>query len=125
MLFRSQPRGPVQGDGIHYYGGKGQARITDWGIDMKIYTDEYGSKFEEEGFLVEDAGSIEGLDDKLDGQSVILEMMSRGINSKGKQQPGTHFAEAFKSFAVSQACIEASRTGETIWVPDYWKGLID
>ena len=119
-----QPKGPIVGNGAHFYCQKGQCSIADWGMKYLVYTDDGGSKFKEDGFLMEDAGSQEGLNyDKGDGQSIIAEMMSKGIDSKGKYQPGTNFKDAIKSFAVSQACIESSRTNKTIWVPDYWKDM--
>jgi hypothetical protein len=31
--------------------------------------------------------------------------------------------EAFKSFAVTMACLESSRTGRSVWVPAYWKDM--
>jgi hypothetical protein len=119
-----QRRGPG-GSKFEYFGEKGQAEMANWGADCKIYLDEDGKKWEEDGFLSVDAGSIEGLDVPYENQGILLEMMKRGIESKGKVQPGTHFAEAFKSFAVSMGAIESSRTGNTIWVPDYWDGLLD
>jgi hypothetical protein len=54
---------------------------------------------------------------------IILEQMGLGIESKAKRQPGTNFLEAFRTFACTQAAIESSRTGKTIWVPDYWKDI--
>jgi predicted dehydrogenase len=119
-----QRRGPGYSK-FEYFGDKGQAERSAWGIDSKIYQDEDGRKWEEDGYLIMDAGSIEGLDVPYTDQGIILEMFKRGIESNGKKQPGTHFAEAFKSFAVSMAAIESSRTGKTIWVPDYWDGLLE
>ncbi len=119
-----QRRGPRYSK-FEYFGEKGQAEMVDWGVDATIYQDEDGHKWEEDGFLSVDAGSIEGLDVPYDNQGILLEMMKRGIESNGKEKPGTHFEEAFKSFAVSMAAIESSRTGKTVWVPDYWEGLLD
>jgi predicted dehydrogenase len=104
---------------------KGQAEIGGTWLDLKIYEDEEGKKWEEDGYLPGDAGLVEGLGINGDGQQVILEMMIRGIDSKGKVQPGTNFCESFKSFAASMAAIESSRTGKSVWVPDYWKGLLE
>ncbi len=119
-----QRRGPGYSK-FEYFGGKGQATKSMWGIDLKMYKDEDGRKWEEDGYVAADAGPIEGIDVPYTDQGFILEMMKRGIESNGEIQPGTHFAEAFKSFAVSMGAIESSRTGNTIWVPDYWKGLLD
>ena len=59
------------------------------------------------------------------GHDMQLELMSKAIDSGGEIQPPTNFREAFKSFAVTMACVESSQYGHTVWVPDYWKGLID
>jgi predicted dehydrogenase len=118
-----QRRGP----GVNlseFLGGKGQATIGDWGIDMKIYQDEDGKKWEEDGFLIADSGPVEGCGNFTD-QCVILDLLKQSMESKGKKLLGTHFREAFKSFAVSMGAIESSRTGQTVFVPDYWKGLLD
>lgn len=119
-----QRRGPSYSK-YEYFGEKGQALKSPWAIEYKRYLDEDGKKWEEDGYLFIDAGPMEGIDVNLTDQGFLLEMMKRGIESDGKIQPGTHFAEAFKSFAVSMAAIESSRTGNTIWVPDYWKGFLD
>jgi len=118
-----QRNGPTYNKYV-YYGGKGQAEVTGFGLEMKTYPDKTDTrKFEEDAFLPIDAGPVEGTN--YTGQEVILDMMSKGIDSGGEQQPGTNFCEAFKSFAVSVACSESSRFGKTVWVPDYWKGLLD
>jgi predicted dehydrogenase len=118
-----QRRGPGEGS-EEFFCAKGQAKRGNFGVELKIYQDDDGHKWEEDGYLPSDAGNVEDCGNYT-GQGVILEMMKRGIESKGKKQPGTHFAEAFKSFAVSQAAIESSRTGQTIFVPDYWKNFLD
>ncbi|MBD3353764.1 MAG: hypothetical protein GF364_19945 [Candidatus Lokiarchaeota archaeon] len=119
-----QRRGPGYSR-FEFFGGKGQAEKKPWGVEYKKYLDEDGKKWEEDGYLFMDAGPMEGIDVPYTDQGFILEMMKRGIESNGKEKPGTHFAEAFKSFAVSMAAIESSRTGKAVWVPDYWKGLLD
>ncbi len=68
---------------------------------------------------------VENLGTDLEGDSIILEMMSRGIDSNGEKQPGTNFKEAFRSFAVSVAANESSRYGTTVWVPNYWKDWLE
>jgi predicted dehydrogenase len=103
---------------------KGIATQSEFGLDYKIYQDEDGKKWEEDGYLVADAGPIKDCGN-FTGQQVILEMMDRGIDSNGQLQPDTNFREAFKSFCVSQAAIESSRTGNTVWVPNYWKDIQD
>jgi predicted dehydrogenase len=108
---------------VTFYGEKGQAKFSEWGLDLKIYKDTEGKEFEEDGFLMADAGPIEGYDDKHQSQGHILEEMHRCIESGGQEQPLTNFKEAFKSFAVSQGAIESSRYGKNIWVPNYWKDL--
>ncbi|MHA1732535.1 MAG: Gfo/Idh/MocA family protein [Promethearchaeota archaeon] len=117
-----QARGPTS-DLVVFYGSHGQMRRNDpWGLELKLYTDMNDTrKFEEDGYLP--VADVENLGTNFTGQEIILEMMKRGIDSGGKQQPGTHFAEAFKSFSVAMACSESSRTGKTVWVPDYWKDM--
>ncbi|SRR6056297_1425221 len=120
-----QRRGPGY-DKFEYFGGEGQAELdASWGMKLKIYQDEDGKKWDEDGFIPMDAGSIEGLDVPYQGQGIILEMMRRGIDSKGKNQPGTNYKDAFKSFAVSMAAIESSRNGHSVYVPKYWDGLFE
>lgn len=105
---------------------KGEATINDaWGVDYKVYLDEDGRKFEEDGYIIADAGPIAGFNTNKTGQGILLDMMSKGIDSKGQYQPETNFKEAFKSFCVSMAAIESSRTGQSIFVPDFWKGWLD
>ncbi len=118
-----QRNGPTYND-YRYFGDKGQASVSPWGLELKLYRDKTDTrKFDEDGFLPIDAGPVEG--QQYTGQEAILEMMSKGIDSKGQKQPGTNFCEAFKSFAVSVACSESSRYGKTVWVPDYWKNLLE
>ncbi len=106
-----------------FSGDKGRFVIDqkDWGLQSWIYTDPEGTKWEEDGYPLE--WDVKNLGKGYDGQMVILEQMSRGIDSGGKTQPDTNFKEGFKSFAVTMAALESSRTGKSIWVPDYWKDL--
>ncbi|MFX0102204.1 MAG: Gfo/Idh/MocA family protein [Candidatus Hodarchaeota archaeon] len=110
-----------------FYGGKGFAKLGPFGVEYSVYKNpsNRNAGVEEDGYLGIDAGPMEGLNVPYTGQEMILEMMSRGIDSGGEKQPGTNFKEAFKSFAVSQACKESSFTGNTIWVPNYWKDFLD
>ncbi|MHA1791301.1 MAG: Gfo/Idh/MocA family protein [Promethearchaeota archaeon] len=123
-------RGPIQNESStrqEFYGKKGFAKISEFGVEYKLYKtyDRATNDFEEDAYIGLDAGSIEGLESKYTGQGIILEQMSRGIDSGGEIQPGTNFKEAFKSFAVSAACKESSFTGNAVWVPSYWKNLLD
>ena len=117
-----QQRGPTSNT-FKFYGSDGQAEMTDsWGMECKLYTDKNNStKFEEDGFMPQ--GDIENLGTTYTGHGVMLEMYKRGIEDGGKTQCGTRFPEAFKSFAVAMGAMESSRTGKTVWVPDYWKDL--
>src|SRR5271157_387907 len=111
-----------------FYGGTGCAKVGEFGIEIKTYKNlqDTSKYFEEDGFLAIDAGPRENLPDvNYEGDGMILEMMSRGIDSGGQIQPGTNFLEAFKSFVVSVACKESSFTGQSIWVPNYWKNFLD
>ncbi|GAB4309652.1 MAG: hypothetical protein Kow0069_09060 [Promethearchaeota archaeon] len=117
-----QAGGPTS-DFVVFHGSKGQARRNDpWGLELRLYTDPNDSrKFEEDGYLP--VPDVENLGTNFTGQEIILEMVSRGIDSGGKEQPGTHFAEAFKSFAVTMACRESSFTGKAVHPPKYWADL--
>jgi hypothetical protein len=95
-----------------------------WGVETQICNDPLDSrKFEEDGYMPKP--DVENLGKNYDGQMVILEYMSRGIDSAGKNQPPTNFCEGFKSFAATQAFKESSYTGKAVWVPDYWKHFLD
>ncbi len=63
---------------------------------------------------------IEGNPKNLLDQQYILDELSQCIKSGGKQQPKINFEEGFRTFLVTQAAIESSRTGLSIWVPKYW-----
>ncbi len=117
-----QRRGPGCNE-VEFMGDKGSAKFSNFGLELKIYKDTEGKKFEEDGFLMADAGSVEGFNTPYTSQAFILEQMKRSIESGGKEQPLTNFKEAFKSFSVSQAAIESSRTGDAVWVPAYWADL--
>jgi predicted dehydrogenase len=117
-----QRRGPTS-NAFDFFGSHGQARMTEgFGMELKLYTDMNDTrKFEEDGYLP--VSDVENLGTNFTGQSIILEQMALGIESKGKRQPGTNFCQAFKSFAVAMGASESSRTGKTVWIPDYWKDL--
>lgn len=101
---------------------KGRAKSTNFGVETLMCTDPMDSrKVEEDGFMPRQ--DVEG--GKYQGQLVILEQMSRGIDSGGKLQPGTNFCEGFKTFAATQALKESSHTGQAVWVPNLWKHLLD
>ncbi|MBD3351791.1 MAG: hypothetical protein GF364_09930 [Candidatus Lokiarchaeota archaeon] len=103
---------------------KGRAKVSMWGVETFLCTDPIDSrKVEEDGYLPRH--DVEGLDSGMNGQLVILEQMSKGIDSGGEKQPQTNFCEGFKSFAATQAFKESSYTGKAVWVPDYWKHFLD
>lgn len=121
-------RGPIQNkDSMRqeFYGKKGFAKGSLFGVEINKYKswDKATNDFEEDGYLAMDAGPVCGFEGLVD-RGVILEQMSRGIDSKGELQPETNFKEAFKSFAVAMACKESSFTGQAAWVPDYWKYML-
>jgi predicted dehydrogenase len=116
-----QKRGPGVDD-FQFFCSKGEAKLTGaWGLETKIYLDEEGYKWEEDGYLPQ--ADVMHLGTNYDGQGIILEMTKRSIESKGRYQPETNFKEAFKSFAISMAAVESSRTGQSVWVPKYWEDL--
>ncbi len=115
-----QRRGPT-GQEFMFYGSDGQAKMSEWGMECKLYIDPNDSrKFEEDGYMPQQ--DIENLGTTYTGQGIILEKFSRGIDD-GKTECGTNFKEAFKSFAVSMGAMESSRTGKAVWVPKYWKDI--
>ena len=94
-----------------------------WGVETLMCTDEMDSrKVEEDGYMPQQ--NVEGCDAKYTGQLVILEQMSKGIESGGKIQPQTNFCEGFKTFAATQALKQSSYSGQAVWVPDLWKHLL-
>lgn len=119
-----QKRGPTFSVN-EIYGEKGQCKLHPmWGVEIKHYIDENDTrKFEEDGFMPQ--SDIENLGTDYDGEKIILEQMSRGIDSKGKKQPGTNFKEAFKSFAVAMAARESSERGCAVNPMKYWKDWLD
>ena len=117
-----QHKGP-QLDTWEFYGDKGRFKITGpWGLEVLKYTDAAGLKWEEDGYMPQQ--DVENMGTDYDGQRIILEQMSRSIDSGGQNQPQTNFRDTFKSFAATVAAIESSRTGQSIFVPDYWKGML-
>ncbi|MHA1731854.1 MAG: Gfo/Idh/MocA family protein [Promethearchaeota archaeon] len=116
-----QRRGPGF-ESFELFGGKGQAVLHGaWGVELKLYLDKTGRKWEEDGYMPQ--MDVMNLGTDYLGQEIILEMMKRSIDSGGKEQPDNNFVDAFKSFAVSMGAIESSRTGNVVWIPDYWKGM--
>lgn len=63
---------------------------------------------------------IENHPKKYIDQMFILEELAECIATKGKRQPRINFQEGYKSFLITQAAIESSQTGRTVWVPKYW-----
>ncbi|MHA1732534.1 MAG: Gfo/Idh/MocA family protein [Promethearchaeota archaeon] len=101
---------------------RGRAKIGGpWGVELLLYTNADGTKWEEDGILPD--SDIEKMGVKYQEQAMILEMTKRCIDSGGKQQPGTNFLDTFKSFAATRACVESSRTGKAVFVPKYWEDL--
>ena len=82
-----------------------------------------GQNLKKNGYL--NVPNVENMGTNYTGQGIILEQMSRGINSGGEIQPMTNFKEGFKSFAVSMGAIESSFTGQAVWVPKYWDHFLE
>ncbi|MEX2684866.1 MAG: hypothetical protein Q6373_025050, partial [Candidatus Sigynarchaeota archaeon] len=53
-------------------------------------------------------------------QMFMLDDLHQCIESGGKRQPATSFEEAYRSFLVTRLAVESSRTGRTLWIPNYW-----
>ena len=116
-----QNRGPDEFS-FRFFCEKGQATLNDkFGTaDTLVYKDTEGVNYEKDGFISEK--TIENLNTPRNGQGIILDMVKNRLTRK-EIPTGTNFAEAFKSFAVSMAAIESSRTGNAIWVPSYWEDM--
>jgi predicted dehydrogenase len=120
---RMGPQEPDYTNLREFCGTKGKFKIDPaWGVMSWIYQDETGTKWEEDGYLPQD--NIANLGVPYDGQRIILEQMSRGIDSKGKKQPDNNFKDVFKSFAAVMGAIDSTRTGRAIYVPEYWKNML-
>ncbi len=90
-------------------------------MKLELYQDPAGTKYEEDGYMPQK--DIEHMGVPYEGQQIILEQVKRSIDSGGKDQPQNNFKDVFKSFAATMGAIESSRTGKSIWVPDYWKDM--
>jgi len=103
-------------------GTKGKIVLQDgkW-MTTFIYTNEEGTKWEEDGIMPQD--DILNLGTALDTQNIILEQMKRCIDSNGEKQPDNNFCDTFKSFAAVMAAIDSSRSGQAKYVPAYWDGF--
>ncbi|HMF32781.1 MAG TPA: Gfo/Idh/MocA family oxidoreductase [Candidatus Lokiarchaeia archaeon] len=53
-------------------------------------------------------------------QMYILDELADCIRSGGEKQPMVNFEEGYKTFIVTHAAIESSKTGRTVWLPRYW-----
>ncbi|MHA1821972.1 MAG: Gfo/Idh/MocA family protein [Promethearchaeota archaeon] len=116
-----QRRGPrdAHTEVREFSGTKGRLIVNGPWLETWIYTNEEGTKWEEDGVMPD--GNILGLGGKYEGQEMILEQMKIAIDSNGEKQPDNNFKDVFKSFAAVMGAIESSRTGRAIFVPDYWK----
>ena len=104
-----------------FNGTKGKFTLKNGFLETWLYTNEAGSQWEEDGYMPQH--DICNLGTTLNGQEIILEQMSRSIDSGGKNQPDNNFCDVFKSFAAVMGAIESSRTGKTVYVPDAWKHM--
>ncbi|MHA1793936.1 MAG: Gfo/Idh/MocA family protein [Promethearchaeota archaeon] len=122
QLFGDWQLGGPPSSEFRFYGKKGQFSVESWGLALSLYPDlNDRRKVEEDAYLPIDAGPIRGTD--YEGQGVILDQMSKGIDSNGKIQPDTNFREAFKAFACVMAAIKSSHSGQSVWVPDSWSDI--
>jgi predicted dehydrogenase len=90
-------------------------------VTATIYDDDEGFKFHTEDVPL--TPDVLYNEDEFTDQILILDQMKKGIDSKGKDQPQTNFKDAIKSFAISRGIVESSKTGNAVYLPDYWKNL--
>jgi predicted dehydrogenase len=123
QLFGDWQLGGPPSSNFQFFGEKGQFTIESMGLSLKLYKNPANRTvdIEEDAYLPADAGPVR--DQLYTGQTAILEQVSKGIDSGAQVQPDTCFKEAFKSFAVTQAAIESSHTGQAVWVPKYWEDM--
>ncbi len=92
---------------------------------VKVYLDKFtnqdGTQYEREKLPI--SKDVEYNEDGRSGQLMILEQMSKGIDSKGKYQPDTNFKDAFKTFCVVAALKESYKHKKAVYIPKYWKNL--
>jgi predicted dehydrogenase len=145
---RGQYHGDWQGTGLksgwedqfEYYGPKGSLRIeppaerpkSSWepGPLMPLAGEATGSKLvlyldddngvNKETRLVQKRNDVQHHPKGYIDQMFMLDDLHKCIESGGKQQPGTCFEEAYKSFLVTRLAVESSKTGKTMWAPNYW-----
>ncbi len=117
---RMGPR-DIMTDLREFNGSKGKMTIRGPFIETILYTNDEGSEWEEDGVMPDH--NVCNLGTKYDAQMIILEQMSRSIESGGEKQPDNNFLDVYRSFAAVIGMIESSRTGKTIYVPDYWKNM--
>lgn len=102
--------------------------MDDAGITVNWYADGEGNKWEPERVpLAMDVDAYEyprNVENEYEEQVLILDQVIAGIESKGAYQPGTCWANAFKSFCITQAVREASIHRKAVWLPGYWDGLL-
>ncbi len=93
------------------------------GSQIVAYIDK-GLKDAERIEIVKDE-QIMGNEKKLMDQLWILQEMYDGIKSKGEKQPSMNFKDAYNSFIICRAAVESSKTGKSIWMPQFWRNPIE
>jgi predicted dehydrogenase len=90
-------------------------------LTATIFDDPEGFNYHTEQIPI--TSDIENNSQNYSAELFLLEEMAQGINSKGKKQPQTNFADAIKTFAVTRAIVDSHRLKKAIFLPDYWKNL--
>ncbi len=90
-------------------------------VDATIFEDPEGFKYNSENVPI--TSDIEYNSKDYVAELYLLEEMSKGIDSKGVNQPRTNFCDSFKSFAVTRGIVESFETKKAVFIPKYWKNL--
>ncbi|MBD3353308.1 MAG: hypothetical protein GF364_17640 [Candidatus Lokiarchaeota archaeon] len=110
-----------EADGYQLIGEQSGAKLKSY-LDIK---GKYASDSQIEIREIPKNSNIENRGSGYIDQAYILEQMYQGIKSKGKKQPTGNFEDSFKSFIVTRGAILSSRSGKSIWLPQYWLEPVD
>ncbi|MHA1585003.1 MAG: Gfo/Idh/MocA family protein [Promethearchaeota archaeon] len=90
-------------------------------LTATLFDDPEGFKYHSDPVSI--TSDVENNSANYHSELYLLEEMSKGIDSNGKKQPSTCFANAIKSFAVTRGIADSFEQKKAIFLPDYWKNL--